>query len=63
MKSCKGCTRREVGCHGHCQIYKEEKAEHQKKQEALKRQRLDDAEILYRLYGRYKLYGGNKWHK
>ena len=44
--SCKDCGNRHPGCHGHCETYKKEKAEHEE-QKAVENQRKYVQQGLY----------------
>ncbi len=59
MGSCKGCEKRTVGCHSFCEQYKKETEELHKKNEDLKKQRQDEADVLFRL----RQNGGRKWRR
>lgn len=58
-RSCYKCSKRTIGCHSTCKEYMDDTIVNQKKQEAIKQQRKDVSERIYRL----RSAGGFKWHK
>lgn len=49
MKSCKDCADRHPGCHGHCERYLKEKAEHDDLA-AKRRASLEYSRYMYRMH-------------
>ena len=44
--SCKGCTKRELGCHSHCKDYLEQKAKRDKINEERRKYNDEEADFL-----------------